>query len=371
MIVISVQQGISSLPPTAGQSFSYDYDPVLDTFVSSERLGPISFRSPLTVGPNRFSFRLAYSYFSLNQSFGPALYEVRLPDGNAPAGFTQFGLKASANVNLINVGGTYGIGDRAEVDLNFPITVVYASAKQSYPILRTDQNLPPGQAGVKGGQTIALLNAYLEPDGPLVIRSESFAASGKNFNDGTHAGLGRVSLGGRVLVWSPGKLRIALSPEFYFPSPNQAEFSGSDSSALLGRLIGQYDATKLFRLHCDAGYDYDFDVAQLRRFTWNAGASVALPGVTVDFGFGGSKFDAPIQWTPRVAHGDPVPDFPGGLVLRTNDDVSLGTNYVDFLGGVKVRLTDAVVLGGSVNVPVTSDGFRPDAVGTVALETYF
>src|SRR5882672_5366874 len=50
MIVLGVQQGISSLPPTSGQSFSYEFNPELDTYVTSERLGPTSFRAPQTIG---------------------------------------------------------------------------------------------------------------------------------------------------------------------------------------------------------------------------------------------------------------------------------------------------------------------------------
>jgi hypothetical protein len=30
-----------------------------------------------------------------------------------------------------------------------------------------------------------------------------------------------------------------------------------------------------------------------------------------------------------------------------------------------------MVVGGAVNVPITSDGFRADAIGTVSLEYYF
>lgn len=53
------------------------------------------------------------------------------------------------------------------------------------------------------------------------------------------------------------------------------------------------------------------------------------------------------------------------------NSTQLGTNYVDFLFGVKVRLLDGLVLDGAVNVPVNSAGFRPAAVGTIALEYYF
>src|SRR5579862_5121466 len=62
MIVLGVQQGISSLPPTSGQAFTYDYNAELGTFVASEQLGPTVLRSPQTIGANRFSVRVAASY---------------------------------------------------------------------------------------------------------------------------------------------------------------------------------------------------------------------------------------------------------------------------------------------------------------------
>jgi hypothetical protein len=48
----------------------------------------------------------------------------------------------------------------------------------------------------------------------------------------------------------------------------------------------------------------------------------------------------------------------------------LGTSFLDFLGGLKVRLTDSLVLSGSVTTPLNNQGFRADAVGTIAIEGY-
>src|SRR5262245_34815467 len=76
MIVLGVQQGISSLPPTSGQSLTYEFDPELSTFVASERLGPTSFRSTQTIGQNKLSVRTSFSYFFLEDDFGPVKYAV-------------------------------------------------------------------------------------------------------------------------------------------------------------------------------------------------------------------------------------------------------------------------------------------------------
>ena len=55
-------------------------------------------------------------------------------------------------------------------------------------------------------------------------------------------------------------------------------------------------------------------------------------------------------------------------IITVQEDNRLGTTYVDFLAGVKVKLTDRFVLSGAVGVPVTDQGFRPPALGTLALE---
>src|SRR5262245_57844797 len=99
MIVLGVQQGISSLPPTSGQAFTYDYNAELGTFVESEQLGPTVLRSTQTIGANRLSLRFATSYFELGETFDPINYSATggpIPPGTTA--FTAFGMSADANV---------------------------------------------------------------------------------------------------------------------------------------------------------------------------------------------------------------------------------------------------------------------------------
>ena len=109
----------------------------------------------------------------------------------------------------------------------------------------------------------------------------------------------------------------------------------------------------------------------MSRFVWNTGISIPIVNATFDIGIGGSKFDEAINWTPVKATGQdpPAPDV---VITAANpNETELGTNFVDFLFGMKVRLIEGLVLSGAVNVPVTEDGFRADAIGTVSLEYYF
>ncbi len=376
MIVLGVQQGISSLPPTSGQSFVYEFDPTIANWVTSEQLGPTALRSPQTVGANKFSIRAAASYFELADTKQPIVYQVNNSAGT-PLGVAKIGLQADAKVGLMNFGANYGITDRIEVMLNVPVVVVDAQANEIFSTRTATLNVPPQEAQISGEPVIngdvpgavARLNNDLEPGGPLSLRKNSFTQLGFDFNEGTHAGVGRISVGAKGVIYADRLTQIAFAPEFFCPSPNQSEFSGSDSPAILPRVIASGKVTDAARLLMDVGYDYDFDHNELRRFVWNGGGSYALSGVTLDAGVGGSTFNEGIKWTPTVA---PYTDNSGNNgTIQALQSNRFGRTFVDFLGGVKVRVANKTVLSGSVNVPLNNEGFRAAAVGTLAVEQYF
>jgi hypothetical protein len=122
--------------------------------------------------------------------------------------------------------------------------------------------------------------------------------------------------------------------------------------------------TSLLTLHTDLGYDYNFDVAELRRFVWNVGVSLPFSGATTDFGVGGSEYNKAVRWTPTVVR-------EGLLVGTALESNQLGDSFVDFLGGIKWRPTKNSVLSGAISVPLNNEGFRPVVLGTVAAELYF
>lgn len=374
MIVLGVQQGIDALPPPSGQAFTYEFDPAKDTFVRGQRMGPTAFRAVEPVGAGRFSFRLSASYFELSDSFGPITYfiEPTNPALSSPKGYAQFGLSADAKVEVTSFTLNYGIGNRFEVIFNLPIVVVDAQASQSY-TTRADnadpKKVPPKQAVLSGGRTVAELDSLLK-SGRVVFRSDRFSDLGFQFNDGTHVGVGRISLGAKGVAYKAKYLQLALSTELFMPSPNEDEFAGSATGAILPRAIAAVPVAPLLKLRLDAGYDYDFDSAELRRFVWNAGASVPMQRASFDVGVGGSDYDQAIRWTPSVAHGIANSTFPATTLTAQNDN-RLETDFVDFLFGVKVRITGPWVLSGAVTVPLNGGGFRPAAAGTGAVEVYF
>jgi hypothetical protein len=363
MIVLAVQQGAASLPPTAGQSFSYVYDSETLTFVANEQLGPTALLSTHTIGKGQFAVRAAASYFDLSQSFGPVTYEVNI--GNLYYG--KLGLDASARVGLFNIAATYGLTPRWELWINVPISVVDAEASQPFTTSPSTLDVPANMAPWTVANSPEGLDRLLRV-GRVVIRNASFESLGYQFNGGTRTGVGRISLGAKGVLYGSERFRLAVAPQLFLPSPNEAEFAGPDSPAIYPRAVGQVKALDRLFFIVDLGYDYDFDESALRRFAWNVGAWIPGRRFSFDLGIGGSKYDTPIRWTPSLTSGSSNGiDF----TVATDADNRLGTNFVDFIGGVKAKVVDQLVLSGAVAVPLTDDGFRPDALGTLALEYYF
>jgi hypothetical protein len=276
---------------------------------------------------------------------------------------------------LLNFAATYGLTDRIELMVNIPVSIVDAQASQS--MLVIPGTFPPATSAIIAALQVppgVSINPFLDSAvqaGAVDRVNASFTSLQADFNSGSHAGLGRVGVGAKGLLGATDWGELTASAEFFCNSPSQDEFAGSNSPSILPRLLGQIHAHKHLNLHLDIGEEHDFEVDELSRFVWNAGLSVPITNATFDIGVGGSKFDEPIQWTPVTATGGDQ-EIPGATITAADpSSTELGTNYIDFLFGVKVRLFEGMVLSGAVNVPITDDGYRPAAVGTLSLEYYF
>jgi hypothetical protein len=395
MVVLGVQQAISSLPPTSGQALSYIFDPALGTFVDSELLGPTSFRSTQLVGPGNFSFRFATSYFELSDDFGPVSYLFENQVTGSRLGYGRFAFAASAKVAVFDFAMSYGVAERLEVTFNLPVTRVDATARQSFtaraatfdgfppdpscpPANCTD--LPPQDAIVSGAGTEegvdALLGEPLElPNGDrnpnaLRYRTETLEALGADFNEGTSSGVGRISIGARVLLLTSDWVSLAMQPEIFFPSPSEDEFAGSNSLGLLPRIVVQVTPLEHLWLHGDAGYEYDSETKKLQRAVWNTGVSLPFGKFSVDAGVGGSEYRRELDWTPKIIQSEAAGIFPA-LIGTRQSDAGIGGSFIDFLAGFKIGILSKTVLSGNVTVPLNGDGFRADVTGTLAIEQYY
>src|SRR5262245_1510977 len=211
-IVLAVQQGISALPPTSGQSFIYEFDPNLGVPVRSERLGPISLRTPETIGSGKLTLRAATSYFALPDSLGPIDYRLNAP--NNPPQFAKFGTEIDAKVSVLDLTVNYGIAPRVEANLNLPIVVLDAQASQIF------SGAPQGPTVLGFRPSIPGLNQAIAQH-QLVLRTMPFSRLGFSFNDGTHAGIGRISLGAKALVYSEGPFHSRPRATSTFPVPTR------------------------------------------------------------------------------------------------------------------------------------------------------
>ncbi len=376
MLVLGIQQGISSLPPTSGQSFSYVFDPELATLVAGKaRLEPVSLRSTQLVSPGTMSFRFAGSMMNLRESFGPNVYEARTLDGEL-FGYAEFGSGVDARIGLFNVAANYGIRDRIEIGINVPLVWVDVEAWQTFSTPQSLAFVPSRDARVGGAGSLEQLEELKriasdedpETDG-LVYRSDGYRDLGLRFHRGSHVGLGRVSVGGKALLLGRERVQLAAMLELFLPSPNEDEFAGSESVSLLPRLVARYEPWSWIRLHGDVGYEGDFQEAELRRFVWNAGASLPGGSYVADLGFGGSVFEEAIAWSPRRATSMGDADAPP-LEITALGSTTLGRSFVDALAGLKLQVHEHVLASVAVTMPLNEAGLRSDVVVTVGLEVH-
>jgi hypothetical protein len=369
MIGLAIQQNLSSLPPTPAQAIVYEFDPELSTFLASNQLEPVAFHSARTIAKGQLNFRLAASYLELEEFFGPINGAATVAGSSDPATIYQIGLDAKTKVGVVTLTAGYGLLDRLQLAFNLPIVVVDAEGDLLFSTEAGAVTEPLSDTTVGGAPSPSLLNEGIA-DGSLAVRRGGLDSLAPGFPSGTEAGIGRISIGAKALGFTAKWVDIAPLAEFFFPSPNEDELAGSDSPALLGLLIGAVPLHRYLRLYTSAGYEYDFDVAELRRFLWTAGVSLPFEHLTLDLGAGGSVFDVPGRWSPnRVV-------VPAGGSSPAITAVPLGNNKIgdepiDFLLGVKAKISDRWNLGGTVVVPVSEQGYRPYAAGTISIEGHF
>jgi len=355
MIVIAVQQAISSLPPTSAQSFVYRFNTADDTYEVDTLLGPTVLRSAQAIGTGKLSLRAAVSYFELDETLGPISYEVV-----GTTRCTGFGVRATSKVGILNLSANYGLTGRLELAFNLPLVLSDTEAFQTF----LARNPGSGRVTETDCNDLSGLSVDQIPFAGITLPG----GQPIDFDDGTNAGVGRISIAAKGVLYASQSVDVAFFPEFYFPSPNEAQFAGSSSAAILPRLVAQA-AVSPVRLYADVGYEWDFDNAELRRFAWDVGVSLPLhePRSTFDVGLGGSLFEEGVQWTPETA---PILNANGQTVdtIHALEPTRLGNNFVDFLFGAKIAVTERIVLSGAVSVPVNDDGVRPAAVGTLAVE---
>jgi hypothetical protein len=352
----------------------YELDHSLDTYVRGDLLGPTALRAPELLRSGVIAIRIATSYFDLTDSTDPITYKVcpnehpTCVDDPRRATFVKLGLAVDTKVGLVDIATAYGFLPWLEADLDLPIVIVDAGASQTF-----SEN-PSNPGSIASRTTPDGLDAALKR-GTLRLGRLAFNHSdeGFRFNDGTHVGLGRATVGAKIALVHERGIDLALAPVVLLPSPNEAEFAGPASAGVLTRAIFAVPLGEMSRLRGDLGYEYDPDESVLSRLIWDLGVSYLRESFSLDLGFGGSKFNEGIEWTPKEAQAkrDTSSGVPEFATITAVSSTRLGTNIVSFLFGAKMAIAEGWALSGAVSVPLTNDTLEPAAAGTLSLEASF
>jgi hypothetical protein len=185
----------------------------------------------------------------------------------------------------------------------------------------------------------------------------------------TEVGLGRTSVALKAAFLRQDRAQLAAQLGVYLPSPSENELAGTASTSLFPRVLGSIQAADALRFYGDVGYDYDFDISELRRFVWNVGGSWATTALSVDLGIGGSLYQEGID---LFLDGGRLATELGDLsITGIDDDFKLQTNLIDVVVGVKIRIVDNAFLSGVATIPVVDVDFRPEAIGTISGQVIF
>lgn len=388
---VAVQQAISALPPTAGQPISWGESD--DPYAPGERkalLGAISFRTPEVLPMRNLTLRLAASYFSLSEEFGPVAY-IGTPDrsGSVFSAASKSGVDVMVDALILNASATYGLLDGLDVAVNLPVAIVHADMKSLYSspsdfFLKQSPGCVNKPCGVLFFNTLPSVAAAvidgLEAGGFIPLGRADVNDVGGDLARNPQLGLGRVGLGFKANIipslWHPSVLadhmKLSVSEELSLPSPSADELAGTESFGALSRLILAVPLWNVGRAHIDGGYEFDSEFTELWRGVWNAGASFWVGPGLLDLGLSGSEYRNELNWSPARLKTDLViGDQVSRLTWAAEQSTGVGgTSYIDFVAGGRLRLGD-VVLSASVAVPVTEDGLRPTATVTGGLEYAF
>jgi hypothetical protein len=367
-ILLAVQQGVSALPPATAQGREYRYDRDLDTFVPTKLLGPTAFRRPESIEPGRFAARMAISYFDLERTLTPVVYEARPQFIPVPV-YTAFGLRIDASVTAVQWSAQYGVTRGVDVGITVPVVYVDASTDSIFPARQSSLPSDPQVVALTSLDKIRNVARGI-PESYVDVSSgnlETAVRTPTELSSSSALGLGRISVSSNFARPLGEPLVVAFNPEIFLPSPSEGALAGPASVGLLGRVVAGLDLTPRAVLLVAAGYEYDTEFAELRRALWDVGLSWGFEAGSLDLGFGGSKYDEPIQWTPREIE---VEGSDVRFQVLDGEQITLGTTFVDFKLGAKLRLTDALSLVGAAVVPLTEDGVQPAAFGTLGIEAY-
>jgi hypothetical protein len=315
-----------AISTTPGLTFRYD--PQTQLFErSSTSLGPVFVERGRTIGRGKFEFGVSYLFIDFDQLNGEDVTDFGGPALRTPNAFLSID-KFTLHSHIIPFFATYGITDRWDVSVLFPLVSTFFKSRVSLRI---------GPINLLFADTHHATGA-----GDLLFRTKyRFLSLGETFH-----------------------LAAGLSTRF--PTGEEQDIHGKGDYIFQPFLAASQEYGR-FDLHAQTGIEFNFDDSDRNRIRYAGGIAVDLIeqlALTLDLiGSSSLKTDRVRGRAPEFGAG-PAPMLPQSFVTPIKTDiVDLAVGFKGNLG----RVTGFV----SFFVPVTDDGLRADFIPAGGLQVSF
>ena len=306
---------------------TFRYDPGTQFFErASTSLGPVFVERARTVGRGRFEFGFSYLYINYTTLNGDDI------DGFSPSSdlsnpdFRPTIDKLDLSFHLVPFFATYGITDRWDVNILFPLI---ASSFNGRVRLSTGSGLD------------------------LTFAEEDDSVGG-----------GDIFLRTKYRLYSLDGFNLAVGSALRFPAGDEDESEGKGT--IFEPFVAVSQEYGRFDLHLQTGIEVNFDDSDRSRVRYAGGVAADLIeqlALTIDIiGSSNLKTD---RFVGSQSLGS-VPSLPSAPPVLPRFSVPVNTDIVDLALGLKgnVRMLTGFV---TFFVPITDDGLRADFIPAVGL----
>ncbi len=356
-------KNISQLPPVTNLSFSYKYDPEIDSYVAQrDNLGSGMVVSPRFNRKGGFSVMLSFAYYRLDEFDGhnSTALVVNVPSDrfnpNSPRVDLGIAAKAAANVTVSRFSTRYTILDKWDVGIAVPLVSVDVSSRYAVQVLN-------GPAQISGFLSQRIDTP--DPDGNRLIDTPlNHLALPGGFNEGGNVDIGNIELDSKMGFDSGVEnLNLGVQTVLRLPSGNEDRFTGRNSTSLRGLVLADYRLGK-FGVFFTGGYENDFNEAFLSNAMFASSVTFAAHRlVNLEIGVRANLYHESVDLFNSK---DFSRALPGTVIV--GGDSTLGNQQVSVGGGVRFVPYGDMSVSAYISAPVTSDGYRADGIFSLAVD---
>lgn len=342
-----ISSEIAAFPFSSSEAgFTFSFDDELGTFVpSTQTLGPIFAERASTIGQGKLNLNFSYTRFKYTKFGGRSLNNFSVTARHDPdvIGFPdrrdQFendlvllDVDIDINVQIFNLGATYGVSDKFDVGFILPITSVDMDVKSSARVEVSPLNT-------------RFPNIHTFEDGPEP--SEDSASD-------SAIGLGDLVLRAKYRFLEDGPVDIAGVFITQLATGDEDNFLGTGNTSFRPFLV-------MSRAFTD-------DI-----FTFGLMDIVVTPHLNLGYEFNTGRYhQSAVESVVGFDAGTPKFTF-AAEVLASNetDGDGIGDDIVDTSLGFKWTPLKNLFVSGNVILPLNDAGLRADVIPTVSLEYVF